>query len=63
MSEEINGKIFSIMDPKGVNTVIYRINKTAKEYAESTKQQRSMLIDIQSILLKGCHHQKIWKVM
>ena len=33
MSEEINGKIFSIMDPKGVNTVIYRINKTAKEYA------------------------------
>lgn len=30
--ESIQGKHFSITDPKGVNTVIYRINKTAKEY-------------------------------
>ena len=27
-----NGKYFSITDPKDVSTVIYRINKTAKEY-------------------------------
>jgi len=30
--ESIQGKHFSITDPVGVNTVIYRINKTAKEY-------------------------------
>lgn len=30
--ESIQGKHFSITDPQGVNTVIYRINKTAKEY-------------------------------
>lgn len=30
--ESINGKHFSITDPQGVNTVIYRVNKTAKEY-------------------------------
>ena len=31
MAEEFQGKYFSITDPQGVNTVIYRINKTAKE--------------------------------
>ena len=31
MNEEFQGKYFSITDPQGVNTVIYRINKTAKE--------------------------------
>ena len=30
--EGIQGKHFSITDPQGVSTVIYRINKTAKEY-------------------------------
>lgn len=30
--ESIHGKHFSITDPQGVNTVIYRVNKTAKEY-------------------------------
>lgn len=30
--ESIQGKHFSITDPKGVNTVIYQINKTKKEY-------------------------------
>ena len=30
--ESIQGKHFSITDPAGVSTVIYRINKTAKEY-------------------------------
>ena len=32
MAEKFIGKYFSITDPNGVNTVIYRINKTAKEY-------------------------------
>lgn len=30
--ESIQGKHFSITDPQGVKTVIYRVNKTAKEY-------------------------------
>ena len=30
--ESIHGKHFSITDPQGVNTVIYRVNRTAKEY-------------------------------
>lgn len=32
MAENFIGKYFSITDPNGVNTVIYRINKTAKQY-------------------------------
>lgn len=30
------GKHFSITDPKGVNTVIYQINKTAKEFLQDS---------------------------
>lgn len=29
-------KHFSITDPQGVNTVIYRVNKTEKEFAENS---------------------------
>jgi len=32
MSQGFNGKFFSILQPQGVKTVIYRINKTAKEF-------------------------------
>lgn len=32
--ESIKGKHFSITDPQGVNTIIYRVNKTAKEYLD-----------------------------
>ncbi|MCL2382818.1 MAG: hypothetical protein FWC79_01265 [Oscillospiraceae bacterium] len=32
MEEAIEGKHFSITDPKDVNTVIYKVNKTEKEY-------------------------------
>ena len=32
MAKGFNGKYFSITEPKDVSTVIYRINKTAKEY-------------------------------
>ena len=30
--DDIIGKHFSITDPKGINTVIYQVNKTKKEY-------------------------------
>ena len=30
--ENVQGKHFSITDPKGVNTVIYQVNKTEKEF-------------------------------
>lgn len=30
--ENLQGKHFSITDPKGVNTVIYQVNKTEKEF-------------------------------
>lgn len=32
--DTIQGKHFSITDPQGVNTVIYKVNKTAKELLE-----------------------------
>ena len=38
MSEEelLQGKHFSITDPKDVNTVIYRINETEKEFLKDS---------------------------
>ena len=39
MDEELNqvqGKYFSITDPKDVNTVIYQINRTEKEFLKSS---------------------------
>ena len=32
--ESLNGKHFSITDPKGVNTVIYEVFKTKKEFLD-----------------------------
>ena len=34
--DTIQGKHFSITDPQGVNTVIYRINKTEKEFLDKS---------------------------
>ena len=34
--DNIQGKHFSITDPKNVNTVIYQINKTEKEFEENS---------------------------
>ena len=34
MEDFLQGKHFSITDPKGINTVIYQINKTRKEYLD-----------------------------
>lgn len=50
--ESIQGKHFSITDPEGVNTVIYRINRTAKEYlAEYPKYTVEKLLSAEE--LKG----------
>ena len=32
MEENLQGKYFSITDPKDVSTVIYQVNKTEKEF-------------------------------
>ena len=37
MDENIQGKYFSITDPENVNTVIYQVNRTDREYANSPK--------------------------
>jgi len=34
--DKMQGKHFSITDPKGVNTVIYQINKTEKEFLDKS---------------------------
>ena len=34
--DNIQGKHFSITDPKNVNTVIYQINRTEKEFEENS---------------------------
>ena len=36
MSENLQGKHFSITDPKDVSTVIYQINKTEKEFLKTS---------------------------
>ena len=36
MEENLEGKHFSITDPKDVNTVIYRIHETEKEYLKTS---------------------------
>ncbi len=34
--ENLQGKYFSITDPKGTNTVIYQVNRTEKEYLKTS---------------------------
>ena len=36
MEEHLQGKHFSITDPQNVNTIIYRVNKTEKEFLEKS---------------------------
>ena len=35
MEENLQGKYFSITDPQNVNTVIYQVNRTEKEFAKN----------------------------
>ena len=41
MSQEMTGKFFSIQQPQGVKTVIYRIDKLAKEYQTPTLKYKA----------------------
>jgi len=34
--EDVQGKFFSITDPKGINTVIYQINRTEREFLKTS---------------------------
>ena len=34
--DKIQGKYFSIVDPKDINTVIYQINRTEKEFLKKS---------------------------
>ena len=47
MSEEelLQGKHFSITDPKDVNTVIYRINETEKEFLKDFIELKNPEVD------------------
>lgn len=36
--ENVQGKHFSITDPKGVNTVIYQVYKTKKEFLKEDRK-------------------------
>jgi len=42
----LQGKHFSITDPKGVNTVIYQINKTKKEFLKDYPKYTVERLDI-----------------
>ncbi len=46
--EILEGKHFSITDPKGVNTVIYQINKTKKEYLDKFPKYTVQRLDYTS---------------
>jgi len=55
--ESIQGKHFSITDPEGISTVIYRVNKTAKQYlSEYPKYTVERLISAEE--LKGSMTKK-----
>ena len=43
--ETIQGKHFSITDPEGVNTVIYQINKTEKEFLNDSPKYTVQRLD------------------
>ena len=40
--DQVQGKHFSITDPKGVNTVIYQVNKTEKEFLKEYQLVRNI---------------------
>ena len=51
--ETWQGKHFSITDPKGVNTVIYQINKTGKEFLEDSPKYTVQRLDFTEELREG----------
>lgn len=51
--ETWQGKHFSITDPKGVNTVIYQINKTEKEFLKDSPKYTVQRLDSTEELREG----------
>ena len=43
--ENLQGKYFSIVDPKGVSTVIYEVNRTEKEYLKTSPRYTVQRLD------------------
>ena len=44
--DAIKGKYFSITDPQGVNTVIYKVNQTEKEISENAPKFTVERLDV-----------------
>lgn len=55
------GKHFSITDPKGINTVIYQINKTEKEYLNQFPKYTVERLDF-TVELRGDNTRKTYFV-
>ena len=56
--DAIKGKYFSITDPQGVNTVIYKVNQTEKEISENAPKftvERLDNLNPVKVLRKKCH--------
>lgn len=54
MSTELTGKYFSIIDPIGIKTVIYRINETAKDLQkEYPKHTVERLVSSEELVKNG----------
>lgn len=59
--DSIQGKHFSITDPKGVNTVIYQINKTRKEFLNQYPKYTVQRLD-HTEEIRGDYSQKTYYV-
>lgn len=59
--ENLQGKHFSITDPKGVNTVIYQINKTEKEFLKNGPKYTLQRLDYTDEIV-GTYNKKTFYV-
>ena len=63
--DKIQGKHFSITDPQGVNTVIYRVNKTQKEllkeYPKFTVQRLEYAEELNELNGSDFYHKIFFK--
>ncbi len=60
--EIVQGKHFSITDPQGVNTVIYKINETEKEYLKESPKYTIERLDYTEEL-RGMRRKKLFLLM
>lgn len=59
--ENLQGKYFSITDPNGVNTVIYQVNKTEKEFAKNSPKYTVERLDFSEELV-GMNKKKTFYI-